>query len=110
MRIASKDVRTTTPGKVLEVRVYYDKGGMSMFTYKNEPRGYWLGVTPMEISQGEGYTGRAFMMFGNGRKKFLLEVKRQSPKAEAEALRLAAECEKELLDAVCQLDKLTLEA
>lgn len=108
MTISQKDVLTTTPGKVLEVRVYYSKGGMSMFTYKQEPRGYYLAVTPMEITKGEGYTGRAFLMFGAGRKALLLEVKRQSPRAEKEALALASEKEREILEAVAKLDGLTL--
>ena len=94
------DIKTNRDNVVLEVSVFYGKGGMSMFTYKMEPRGYWLSIKPVEITKGEGYTGRAFLMFGAGRKAFLLETKRKGGKAEAQALELAKAKEEELTLAV----------
>lgn len=94
------DIKTNRDNVVLEVSVFYGKGGMSMFTYKMEPRGYWLSIKPVEITKGEGYTGRAFLMFGAGRKAFLLETKRKGGKAETEALRLSIAKVDELTAAV----------
>jgi len=44
-------LETTTPGKKIEIRVDYDRGGMNYFQGVTMQRGYWLSVTPFE--QGE---------------------------------------------------------
>lgn len=36
-------------GKVVRVEVSYSKGGLNYFTYKDDPRGYWLHIQPMRI-------------------------------------------------------------
>ena len=33
----------------IKVQVYYDMGGINYFTYKNESRGVYLSVTPVEL-------------------------------------------------------------
>ena len=91
--ISHHDIKTNRDNVVLEISVFYSKDGMSMFTYQNEPRGYWLSITPVE-------TGRKFLMFGAGRKAFLLETKRKGGKAETEALRLSIAKVDELTAAV----------
>jgi len=35
--------------KVLNVRVYYSKGGLNYWNYKTDPRGYYLSVTPQVV-------------------------------------------------------------
>jgi hypothetical protein len=64
---------------VLEVSVFYSKGGSNWFNGKNEPRGYYLSVTPqtVEIEDGRKYTRTRL---GAGFKSFLLEAKRFSQK------------------------------
>lgn len=36
---------------VLEIRVYYSKGGLSCMNYKQEPRGYYLLVQPVNVGE-----------------------------------------------------------
>lgn len=59
----------------LKVSVYYSKGGFSYWTYKTEPRGYFLSVTPVEhndIMEG--------CILGDGCKLLLAEASRYSDK------------------------------
>lgn len=39
----------------LKVSVFYDLGGINYSNYKTEPRGYWVSVTPVELSQSNGF-------------------------------------------------------
>ena len=69
-------------GKTTDIKfdIAYIKGGINMFTYKQEKRGYYLIVTPVERDGiMEGFT--AF----SGTKVLLKEVARQSTKAFREA-------------------------
>lgn len=63
----------------LKIEVRYNKGGMNYFTYKDEERGYYLSVTPVTRSKGEGYTTESYVGF-SGIKKLVLPVARQSEK------------------------------
>ena len=71
-------------GQFLKVETYYSKGGYNVFTYKEETRGYYLSIVPVERQSRDGYTMESFMAF-SGLKKCLVPVKRASKKAEAEA-------------------------
>lgn len=90
-------VKNNTRG-ITHIHVYtsYSKGGMNMFTYKNEKRGYSLHVQPE--SRGNGCVSCCPM---DGVKTFLVECGRKGKKAEANADALAVENEKRLLDYVC---------
>ena len=66
-------------GLVLEVRLYYSKGGMNFFNYANEKRGYSLSVTPVVNKTDRGFTTQQFML-GTGIKSLVLEAKRYSAK------------------------------
>jgi hypothetical protein len=65
--------------KELKIEVRYNKGGMNYFTSRNEERGYYLSVTPVERTKGEGYTSESYVGF-SGVKKLILPVARQSEK------------------------------
>jgi hypothetical protein len=71
--------------KSLKVHLFYNKGGMNYFHGKEERRGYYLSVTPVEIEQRNGYQTEHFLMF-SGAKRLVLEVKRQSDKAYNQAV------------------------
>lgn len=76
-----KYLATTTPNKFIKIYTYYKKDTMNYFTYKNEARGYYLSVTPVERARGfEAFTGFKIL---------LKEVTRASKKAEAEAEAIA---------------------
>lgn len=64
----------------LRLEVAYNKGGLNVWNYKYERRGYYLLVTPVE----RGGNMEAFVAFTGG-KILLKEVSRASAKAETEA-------------------------
>lgn len=79
-----KYLKTTTSNKFIKVYTYYKKDSMNYFTYKNEARGYYLSITPVERARGF----ESFVAF-TGFKVLLKEVTRASKKAEAEAEAIA---------------------
>ena len=96
---------------VLKVTLTYQKGGTNMFTGTGERRGYSLSVVPVQIEDMGAYKTESFMLFNNkGLRTFLLEVKKQSPKSEAEALRLAMAKKPYLIADVLAASGLTLAA
>ena len=99
----SRLVETTTPNKFIEVKVDYRKGGMNYFTSQVMKRGYYLGVTPVEIEDGF-----KCMAAFSGYCLCVLEVKRAGLQSELAAGDLALAKEKELVQAVCEKNGLTL--
>lgn len=91
----------------IKIETSYSLGGMNLWTYRNEPRGYYLHVSPVERSERNGIIMEGFMMF-SGIKKLLKEVSRKSAKAEREAEDLAAQDEKELISYICTKSGVTL--
>lgn len=88
---------------VLEVRVYYDIGGYSWATGNTKKRGYYLSVSPlMETEHTVCYQGFSGVSY------FLNEVKRQSKKGEAEAIKKAQEVKAEVIKYVCDEHGITL--
>ena len=88
---------------VLEVTVYYDIGGYNYFTSTPKKRGYYLSVSPLSVSGNlvsyQGFSG-TYML--------LNEVKRQSKKGEADALKLLQENKQKLIDYVCNKHGITV--
>ena len=81
----------------LKVELYYSLGGMNFFTYVNEPRGYYLLVSPVTRERNwESF--RAF----TGTKQCILPVKRQTPKKAQEALSKMNNYLQPLIDKVLQ--------
>lgn len=74
-------IPTNVAGKFIEVELYYHKGGLNVFTYKQEARGYYVRVCPVEV-KGNMVSFVAF----SGTKVCVLEVSRKSAKAEREAV------------------------
>jgi len=66
---------TTEPKKKIVIEVYYSKGGVNMWAGTQEPRGYWMSATPKEFD-GVITTTTAF----SGKRIFIKEVKKFSPK------------------------------
>ena len=88
----------------LEVTVDYDRGGINCFTYKEEPRGYYVSVTPVK-------RGGMFIEYTafSGVKKLVEECKRLNRKRlatlESDALTLA----NDLITYICNKYNLTIE-
>lgn len=95
---------------VLEVTVSYSLGGANYFQGTQERRGYWLHVSPIGIKKENGYNVKAFTIGSGpkGYKAFLLEVKRRTAKADADALKLAATKERDLIEKVLAAGGLAL--
>ena len=87
----------------LEIRVFYDLGGISWATGNELPRGYYLSVSPL---LAQGCTVRYYGF--SGTRMLLNEVKGQSKKGEQEALRLMAEKKEYLISRVCNAHGITL--
>lgn len=91
----------------IKVETSYSLGGMNLFTYRNEPRGYYLHVSPVERSERYGCIMESFIAF-SGIKKLLKGVSRKSAKAEREADEIAAREESELIRYICEKSGVTL--
>lgn len=83
-------IATKTENVFVKVETYYSIGGVNCFTYRNEPRGYYLSVSPVERVNRGGYIIESYAAF-SGYKMLLKEVKRKSKKAEMEAEQIAAD-------------------
>lgn len=77
--------KTSAENGFIKLEVYYDLGGYSYATYREKPRGYYVGVIPVEREDRGGYCLESFAAFTGG-KLLLKECNRRSKKAEAEAL------------------------
>ena len=97
-------IKTTKNNTYLKVEVTYNIGGMNYFTGKDEPRGYYLSVLPVE-RDGRFESYQAF----SGVKQCILEVKRQSKKQAEKAEQIAETKKNELINYVLNKSGLLLE-
>ena len=65
----------------LEVTFYYDLGGYNCFTHKEESRGYYLSVTPLERKVEDGLVTECYTAF-SGVRELIHPCNRKSTKAE----------------------------
>ena len=94
-KVVLKLIPTGGKNEYIEVSVYYKKGGENMFTSREEPRGFWVSVS--KVQKGDGWTKRLAF---EGRKMFLLEVKRFSQKAMDKAVEIAEGKYREMVERV----------
>ena len=101
MEISKKylPIKPTRNENNIRISVFYDLGGHSYFTGQNSERGYYVSVQPVCVDDRNGYQLVTETMF-RGYKYLLLPVKRQSKKAELQAIELAKDI-KWLIDKVC---------
>ena len=90
----------------LEINTYYSLGGVSYATYKNEPRGYYISVTPIELNNSRGYTTVTTAF--SGVKRCMIECSRQSKKKAEEACNIKQEEYQDMIDYVLEKNGLTL--
>ncbi|NDE69426.1 MAG: hypothetical protein EB057_05070 [Microbacteriaceae bacterium] len=67
------------PNHYYKVNLFYSKGGLNYFTYKQEERGYYLSVKAVEQKQGDGYVVESYVAF-NGVKSLVQTANRFSQK------------------------------
>lgn len=80
-------IPTNEAGKFIEIELYYSKGGLNVFTYVQEQRGYYVSVRPITVERNFV----SFVAF-SGKKMLVHECSRKSAKAEREAVQNANEC------------------
>ena len=91
----------------IEVKLYYDLGGMNYFTGRAEDRGYYLSVTPVYREDRGGFVTESTTAF-TGIKVLLVPVKRQSKKAADEAFAMMTTRADTLVEFVCRGQGITL--
>jgi hypothetical protein len=77
-------------GKVVRVTVSYTKGGLNMFTYKEDKRGYWMHIQPMRVTVSNGFITSHYIPT-SGRRMLVLEAARFSAAGLAKAKGMAAD-------------------
>lgn len=77
-------IPTNEEGKFIEVEIFYSLGGLNVFTYVQEQRGYYARICPITVERN----CVSFVAF-SGRKILLHECARKSAKAEREAVNVA---------------------
>lgn len=78
-------VNDGTDTNYMKAYLYYSLGGCNMFTYKNEPRGYYVSIGPVKRWVSDGVQMESFTAF-TGYKWLAKEVTRQSKAAEKSAI------------------------
>jgi hypothetical protein len=84
----------------LEVEVFYDLGGYSAFAGGIKPRGYYISVTPVNMS-GNMISFTAF----SGQGRLLFETKRFTAKQFERAKDMSKDFEGELIASVAERNK-----
>lgn len=90
----------------LKVEVGYDLGGMNYRINRQEPRGYYLEVAPVEVLERPTYSSVCYRM--PVVKRLIKPVKRKSEKAFQQAIEMAAAFENGLIRHVCTENGLPL--
>jgi hypothetical protein len=78
--VIKKELTGRKENEFLKVSIAYETGGMSMSTYKEERRGYYLHVSIREEKHENGFTMVTYPLFNSGLKHFLEEAKRFNAK------------------------------
>lgn len=83
-----KNYENLSENKFLKIQLYYNKGGENSIYNKNEQRGYYLSVTPLEIEKIDNLMIERYWLY-SGIKKLIMPVNRQSEKSYLNACELA---------------------
>ena len=92
----------------IKVHTFYDLGGVSCFTGKQQKRGYYVSCTPvLREMRGNGIAMESTVL-GSGYKQLCKEVTRQTKKAAAEAEEIAEVLYGAIVDKICREEGLTI--
>lgn len=81
------ELKANSKATHLRISLFYKKGGINVFTYENEPRGYYLSLSPVSREERNGVVLESYTAF-SGYKTCLHEVTRQTKKQETYALEM----------------------
>lgn len=98
-RVTIKMIPTGKEREFIEVEVYYDKGGRNIFSGRSEPRGFWISVS--RITKKGFFVKRQLF---EGKRYFILEVKRYSDKSMNKAIDMAEEVYPKMVENVYGID------
>lgn len=82
---------------VIAAKMHYELGGTDWLSGKPKPRGYYLTLVPMAVSDEGGFVRRSFSVMNGGGYTLLLEVPRRSKSRDREAL---LECQRRIPELV----------
>lgn len=92
----------------IKVHTFYDLGGVSCFTGKQQKRGYYVSCTPVfREMRGNGIAMESTIL-GSGYKQLCKEVSRQTKKAAAEAEVIAEALYEAIVQRICLEEGLTI--
>lgn len=95
---------TKDSNNFMKCYIKYDLGGYNYFTYQPKERGYYLHIIPIEshgnFEKYTGFTGYCYL---------LKTCDRKSKKAEAEAIKIAADYEKMIIETLCKENNYKIE-
>lgn len=98
----TKYYKTNVQGTEVKVNVYYSLGGMNYFNSKNEDRGYWISVSPIQIERrNDGIVFESYRAF-SGTKRLIIGASRKSQSGFDKAFKLAEELENEMLNYISE--------
>lgn len=93
----------------IQVKLEYELGGYQYSTCKNKPRGYYISVQPMFITdRGNGVISYSYTGW-TGYYQLLAECKRRSKSAEDKAKTLYEDAKNDMIKRVCEEQNLILE-
>lgn len=93
-----KYVKTNIPDAThIKFEVVYCRGGMNMFTYKDEPRGIYLSLSPVELKDRGSYMSEIYTAFTGG-KTLIKEMARKSDKAVEKAWDKLNDCSEKIIN------------
>ena len=97
------DIKPNPNANKIKIELYYHLGGYNLFTYKEEPRGYYLSVTPV----WRGNNCETITAF-SGIKQCIKQVARKSEKAYQTALKDVDMFLPDLINYVCNKNNIEI--
>ncbi len=100
-------LKTNKANTEVKIELKYNLGGLNYWNYKQEVRGYYLHIQPLQIEKHESCIIESYQCF-SGYKALILETKRKSDKAYKTALQMIDNKIAEMLEVIKQSNNLEL--
>lgn len=102
-----KYLKTNKENTEVKIELKYNLGGLNYWNYKQEARGYYLHIQPLQIEKLESCIIESYECF-SGYKALILETKRKSDKAYNIALEMLKAKKAEMLEVITKNNNLEL--
>ena len=101
-------LKTNKENTQIKIELNYSKGGINYFSGKNELRGYYLHMQPVQRETRENGIIIEQYTPAKGYKALILETKRQSDKSYKTALEMIEETKQRMIEAIKEDSNLQL--